>query len=282
MARQQFGRGGMNRVKYTLVPLVFAVLRLIDRANAAGAKCPVKLKKLFKFAHETITALATSSHTIVSLRLFLQTSLAADRLAGSGRGNDYTAIAYEFIVQSFIIYEEMDNSKQQRAAINQIIGSLYQCVNFEKEEYENLVTRVTQYAAKLLKKPDQCRMVSLCCNLFWAYEAGKKKKYEDTRRVLECLQRCLKIADACMGDHTQLFVEVLNSYLYFFEHGCPTITPKYIAGLIALIEANNNATENDSLDDAKATSVFFKNTLSHIRSLKNDEKMKKLLVGLDV
>jgi len=249
---------------------------------AAGAKCPVKLKKLFKFAHETITALATSSHTIVSLRLFLQTSLAADRLAGSGRGNDYTAIAYEFIVQSFIIYEEMDNSKQQRAAINQIIGSLYQCVNFEKEEYENLVTRVTQYAAKLLKKPDQCRMVSLCCNLFWAYEAGKKKKYEDTRRVLECLQRCLKIADACMGDHTQLFVEVLNSYLYFFEHGCPTITPKYIAGLIALIEANNNATENDSLDDAKATSVFFKNTLSHIRSLKNDEKMKKLLVGLDV
>lgn len=142
------------------------------------------------------------------------------------------------------------------------------------------MTRVTQYSAKLLKKPDQCRMVQLCCQLFWANDEKLKKKYEDTRRVLECLQRCLKIADACMGDHTQLFVEVLNSYLYFFEHGCPTITPKYIAGLIALIKANN---ANDADGDAAAhTDTFFANTLDHIRSLKNDPKMKELLQGVEV
>ena len=29
------------------------------------------------------------------------------------------------------------------------------------------VTRVTQYAAKLLLKPDQNQMVQLCCHLFW-------------------------------------------------------------------------------------------------------------------
>jgi hypothetical protein len=46
-----------------------------------------------------------------------------------------------------------------------------------------------RYAAKLLKKPDQCRMVALCSHLFWVGPAADAQHYHDPRRVLECLQR---------------------------------------------------------------------------------------------
>ena len=94
-----------------------------------------------------------------------------------------------------------------------------------------------RYAAKLLKKPDQCRMVTLCSHLFWAGKATDAKHYHDPRRVLECLQRSLKIADVCMSSsmHVHLFVEILNQYLFYFESDNAVITEKYISGLIALI-----------------------------------------------
>ena len=60
----------------------------------------------------------------------------------------------------------------------------------------------------------------------------------DPKRVLECLQRSLKTADACMTSAQppiSLFVEILDHYLAHLEAGNPLITPKYIAGLVALI-----------------------------------------------
>merc|ERR1712216_52429 len=72
---------------------------------------------------------------------------------------------------------------------------------------------------------------------------GKKVKYEDGKlfedgkRVLDCLQRALKIADVCMQASTNvhLFVEILNRYLYYLEAGNEKITIKYIQGLLDLV-----------------------------------------------
>lgn len=46
-----------------------------------------------------------------------------------------------------------------------------------------------------------------------------KELYRDGKRVLECLQRALRVADACMdaGVSVELFVEILNQYVYYFE-----------------------------------------------------------------
>lgn len=289
LARKAFGKGGTKRIKYTLLPLVFSVLKLIDRVKSAGPSCGVKLKKLFQFIHDTMIALA-SNHANHAVRLFLQSSLAADRLAGDDDGAGFSAIAYEFIVQALILYEEMANSKQKKRTITEIIGTLYQCVNFSEDEYENLVTRVTQHAAKLIKKPDQCQMVQLCCHLFWTANKECSKKYEDTSRVLACLQRCLKIADKCMGDHTYLFVEILNSYLYFYQNSCPSIKAEYISGLIKLINANSyddEANDDDAIgggdgEAKKATEIFFRNTLKHIKALKADDATAAAFEGLSI
>jgi len=45
------------------------------------------------------------------------------------------------------------------------------------------------------------------------------KLYRDGKRVLECLQRALRVADACMDAavSVELFVEILNRYVYYFD-----------------------------------------------------------------
>lgn len=60
-------------------------------------------------------------------------------------------------------------SAQVRALVL-MAGTLSSCQGFDPADYDALATKTAQYAAKLLKKPDQCRMVTLCSHLFWAPE----------------------------------------------------------------------------------------------------------------
>ena len=78
--------------------------------------------------------------------------------------------------QASILYEdELTDSKAQLRALISMVGTLLACRNFNQEDYDTLITKTTQYAAKLLKKPDQCRMVTLCSHLFWVGEAVKDR-----------------------------------------------------------------------------------------------------------
>ena len=54
-------------------------------------------------------------------------------------------IGYEFIAQSFIIYEDMSDSKEQLRVITLIIGTLLNCTHFNDDNYHNLVTRTTLF-----------------------------------------------------------------------------------------------------------------------------------------
>lgn len=47
----------------------------------------------------------------------------------------------------------------------------------------------------------------------------RSQLYRDGKRVLECLQRALRVADACMDAAVsiELFVEILNRYVYHFD-----------------------------------------------------------------
>jgi vacuolar protein sorting-associated protein 35 len=85
--------------------------------------------------------------------------------------SEFTSIAYDFLTQAFLVYEDkISESSAQIYAITSIVGSLLSCRTFEKSDYEALITKTAQYAAKLLKKPDQCRMVCLCSRLFFVGE----------------------------------------------------------------------------------------------------------------
>lgn len=52
--------------------------------------------------------------------------------------------------------------------------------------------------------------------------------YRDGKRVLECLQRALRVADACMDAavSVELFVEILNRYVYYFDQQNEAVSDK--------------------------------------------------------
>ncbi|KAF5094416.1 hypothetical protein DV451_005024 [Geotrichum candidum] len=95
----------------------------------------------------------------------------------------------------------------------------------------------------------------------------------DGKRVLECLQRALRVADACMdvAVSVELFVEILNRCLYYFERGNEQISVKFIIGLIELIQRNLDGVSsnpNGGLSISDSPKKHFERTLKFIEDQK--------------
>ena len=121
------------------------------------------------------------------------------------------------------MYEEaISESRAQFAAIILIIGTLQGTKVFGFENYETLVTKCAVHCSRLLKRVDQCRGIVLASHLFWSNDDSTQDKntYKDGKRVLECLQKALKIADSVI-DHNinvELLVQVLERHVWYFEN----------------------------------------------------------------
>jgi vacuolar protein sorting-associated protein 35 len=225
VARKHFSSGGTQRIKHVLPSLVFQAFQLAYKYKAIAAEdenWDKKCQKIIQFCHTTITAIAKAELPDLALRLFLQGALCI----GEIKQANHEAVAYDFMTQAFSIYEdEISDSKSQLAAITLIISTVEQISCFSEENAEPLRTNCALAASKLLKKADQCRGVVTCASLFWS---GKKDNEEmrDEKRTLECLKKGARIASQCLDVNVQvqLYVELLNSYLYYFERGNSQIT----------------------------------------------------------
>jgi vacuolar protein sorting-associated protein 35 len=141
---------------------------------------------------------------------------------------------YEKFTKALSIYEDsVSESKAQVSSMNQIIISLCSTTCFGHENYETLITKCAVHCARFLKRVDQSRGVTLASHLFWsddkvARDEGKPA-YRDGKRVLECLQKALKIADSVMNRNTSisLFVEVLERYIWYFDHKNEAVITTY-------------------------------------------------------
>lgn len=258
-ARKQFADGG-ERIRYTFPPVVVSAIKLARRYKTRehlDDDWQKKCSTLFRFIHQVISILYTKVECPdVCLRLFLLAGQSADECG-------FEEICYEFYVQAFTIYEEsISESRAQYQAITLIIGTLQTSRIFGSDNYDTLITKAALHGSKLLKKPDQCRAVCFASHLWWASEVvgrdGKEDKelYRDGKRVLECLQKALKIADSVMDTVTnlELFVEILNRYIYYFERKNDAVTVKYLNGLIDLINTNLENLDNPDQHPMSATS----------------------------
>lgn len=175
------------------------------------------------------------------LRLYLLALQAADE-------SDKEELAYEFAVQAFTIYEEsISESRAQLQAITIIIQTLQQARVFTTaDNYDVLITKAALHGAKLLKKGHQAQAVMLASHLWWQTESagGPEKEGKplcrEGKRVLECLQKALRIATNCIDEITtvQLYVDALDQYIYYLERQVPEITPKHVNSLVELITSN--------------------------------------------
>jgi vacuolar protein sorting-associated protein 35 len=269
-ARKSFMEGN-ERVKYTTPALVTSSLKLARRYKAREHfedDWSSQSSALYKFMHNTLSTLYTrvNGAADLSLRLFVACGQVADQ-------NGFEEVAYEFFAQAFTIYEEaISDSRAQFQAVCVIAGGLHTTRNFGKENYDTLITKCALHGSKLLKKPDQCRAVYLASHLWWATEIrargeeDPKTLYRDGKRVLECLQRALRVADACMDAavSVELFVEILNRYVYYFDQENEAVTTKYLNGLIELIHSNLQS--NEAASSVENPRRHFQRTLDYIAS----------------
>ena len=233
-ARRHLAATDERRLPFTLVPLVFVTLRLVRCVRervAADETVEVGCHKLLAFAARAIEAIKPVAPEL-AFRLFLQCAQAADAV---GEEED----AYEFVTQAFVVYEDdISDSQAKLAAITLATATLPQLASFSQEQYETLSTSATQYGARLLKKPDQARAVMRSSYLFWQLTADGVSPLRNPTGVLECLQRALKIADGCkhINQHTLLFIEALEAYLWHYDQGNELVTATYVSSLMQLIE----------------------------------------------
>ncbi|KAF2814006.1 vacuolar protein sorting-associated protein 35 [Mytilinidion resinicola] len=269
-ARKSFADGN-ERVKFTTPALATASLKLarsLKRREHLDDSWSSTTSALYKFLHSTLSALYTRvpASADLSLRLFTACGQIADQTG-------HEEVAYEFFAQAFTIYEEaISDSRAQFQAVCVIAGALHETRGFGKENYDTLITKAALHGSKLLKKPDQCRAVYLASHLWWATEIrgrgeeDPKTLYRDGKRVLECLQRALRVADACMDAavSVELFVEILNRYVYYFDQENEAVTTKYLNGLIELI--HSNLSSNESTSSVENPKKHFQRTLDYIAS----------------
>ncbi|KAL7553060.1 hypothetical protein ACHAWF_016309 [Thalassiosira exigua] len=238
-------------------------------------------RKILVFLQKKVAFLAPSNPEL-AFKLYLEIAVTTDLLSHSiqldhpGAGGEFSSIAYDFLTQAFLVYEdEISESQAQLRAITSIVGSILACRTFERTDYEALITKTAQYSAKLLKKPDQCRMVCLCSRLFYVVRQGDA--YQNPQRVLECLQRGLKIADACSmasPSNVQLFVEILDYYVYYYEIENPAITDKFVSGLIALINEHFDSISAAGTSAVTEARDYYGQILDRIKRKKVDEATK--------
>ncbi|CAE8580979.1 unnamed protein product [Polarella glacialis] len=199
--RSFFGQGGPQRLAFTLQPTFFAALGLLPKIQArekrraqdgdeAVPPPAVSLKKVFQFLHKTNTALMQASPEI-SLQLWLVASAAADHAErASGRQGAFEPICYEFLTQALVVFEEeISDSSKQYEGIHAMVGTLSSISGLDPDNFDNVSQKITRHAARLLKKPMQCRAIAACSQLFWCTAR------RDAKRVRECLERCLKTCE---------------------------------------------------------------------------------------
>jgi len=270
-ARKHFAAGGPLRIPYTLPPLVFQAFKLAKeffKIKDEDANWNPKVEKIFKFCHTTITALVKAELAELPLRLYLQAALTCDQVSYESQ----ETMAYEFMSQAFSLYEdEISDSKAQLAAMTLIIGTFQQMKCFSEENHNPLRTQCALAAAKLLKKPDQCQGVLTCSHLFWsAHTSASDKPIRDEKKVVDCLKKALKIANQCMDPivQVQLFNQILNHYVLFYEDGNSLISIEMINELVGRISEESGELEGGM--EVNQISGLFNRTLEHIK-VKRDE-----------
>lgn len=111
-----------------------------------------------------------------------------------------------------------------------MIGTLEKVSRFGEENHSTLRQSLTQAATRLLKRPDQVRTLLLCTHLFWSAQrinetTQQPEQVRDNEKVLACLKKATKLTAQVMDQSAQiqLYNELLNTYVYFFNQNHPDV-----------------------------------------------------------
>ncbi|CAD7963138.1 unnamed protein product [Amoebophrya sp. A25] len=290
--RSFFGPGGPRRMAVTLPALLYKILDLIPRlrlrelAAQSGVIDPktgsaytlpeMGCKKYFLFVHKTLSTGLNTNAPEAAVQLWLKAACVANAIdQGSCVFGD---ICSEFMEQALSVFEEdVQESRGQFRCINLMVGVLQQLNCLEEAVYDGFCTKITQFGAKLLKKPQQVKAINICSHLFW------NKTRQASGQVQQCLQKCVRLAEQCVSTNPLmliLFIETLDNYIYFFEHGCPEISLLQINTLVTICREHLSAllpnTQGGDPDAIEELKEYFKQIIDYLRSKLTDSRFVDL------
>ncbi|EGG15756.1 vacuolar sorting protein 35 [Cavenderia fasciculata] len=265
VARSHFGKGGAQRIKHTLVPLVFRSLKFVTNLKKQVDEGVIQLDeqqwtgigtKIFTFVMETIKALVDIKLAELSFRLYLQAVQTADKCS-------LQKITKEFSIKALQIFQEdIADFKAQVNALTLLISTLNSLTLPDTDLYETLAGQTIKQASRLLTAQDQAKVISLCSHLFWV--SHKNRQHKEPEQVLQALRKSLLIISNESNPGLSVFVDILNECLYYFDQKSSAIPGKFISDLVELIRTTH-------CKDGESSSIYLQNTIKYINSRKESD-----------
>mmetsp|Transcript_8754 Transcript_8754/g.14191 ORF Transcript_8754/g.14191 Transcript_8754/m.14191 type:complete len:953 (+) Transcript_8754:148-3006(+) len=181
--------------------------------------------------------------------------------------------------------QQHQNQQRRFRVISIIVSTLETFHCFSLENWNSLVLKASQLSAKLKSSRDKARSIANCSHLYWPSTNDRRSERDakilrHDRKLIKCLQRALKAANECYENQIELFVEILNKYIFFYEEGCTTVGVKYLQGLICLIQEHIHRLDDTQI--GRRTRVYYMNTLEHVRQKKKSEGKESPFSRLDI
>lgn len=270
-ARKILGAGGKARIKYTLTPIIFElyklILRFVDLKDEENWEA--KMRKMFMCAMGTIGALITTAEMAnLPLKLYLEGAMVADKVPLP----DSASVVYEFISKAMSVFEdEIAESRERISAMSLITGTMLEIKSLPSESWHTLAGQIVVAAsAKMFKKADQVRTLCNVVSLFWKGQtADSDMPMRNGDKVVEVMKKAVKIANQCLEPivQQQLFVQIINTLLYYYEDNCLEVTEDMLTELIS--RTKDNAVQLDVSAEADALEKHLAMTLQHIKRTKD-------------
>lgn len=273
--RKFFGTGGDSRIKYTLVPLLFAFLKLADRIQKNTETKRATIEKVFEICTQTLQVLSKFESDL-SFNLYLQVSIAADK-------HYQTPYTIEMLTQALLLFENFDSTKKYDALIT-ILNTLHVIHNLDTDNLTNYISNACQATSKLILKTQQCKLALYSSLLY--YPRNDNPIIESKEKALARLQTSTRIVKECRKpQQLPLLIEILNVYLIHFESNNELVTSQFINGLLDLIRDNIEEARSDDFGppeidgQEKPLSViktYFEQTRNYISRKKHEERFSEI------
>jgi len=273
-AKEHFVAGGKDRIKYTLIPLVFKALRITQILYTSGQEnWKLVSKDFFLFVKDTVI-LIRESHPVMAFKLMIECSIAAGK-------SSFGKLSGHLLVMAFEVFDDkFPKEKEKYDALNLIIAALRSIETIPQEEYIKLVEKTFGNIKNLVNYELSCRLMAIGCNLWITKTADGP--YENKDELLRYLKLAVKNASNYLDEFDKVvketvLIELLDYYIYFARvEGIDSSITQLSSALIKMIKESFEQTKPNF---TQPRYIQFTNNLRYI---KQESKSVEVLKNVQV
>jgi len=296
-----FMKGGFKRQKYTLPPLTNAYLIFVTNVT-----------QIYEFSHEPYSVLNRPNHelylknyevqfadsaeyikfcqdiytsieTIIGVvrqefpenafRLLLNTASNINSMHAEQAS--FAENCFDLLNDSLSILQDAKTDADKKLGLLHLfISSICNITLLPQEKLLQLVSSLVQFSQTLPKRSEQCLAILNCSHLYFT-ESNK-----DLAKVQDCLVKAKRFADFAMSNpqNLNLFVCILNKYLFFIEKTCDGLKIDNINDIIEIIKNHifTIKTENTNPTFLAEIESYFDTTIASVILRKKNSQHKIL------